>query len=256
MQRPPISHRKGIPFFHDKTELEYQQDIYERYHEMVVRQSALHIADELWDGYPFQPVFDFAEKYYPKTKDSNILEIGCGVGRWIASLAKRFPNSAFWGIDYSYQMLKRANKFWVEGTEILIDISDKGLGQLSQQGERLENLQFGLAKAEDLPFDDNSQDMIVSSFLLDRLDDPKVGLREMYRVLKPNGRLIVVSPLNFKKAEHWDMYYPASQLSQLLKEMNFAILNWKEDILVHEPLDGHENSLSWKCLGFVVVKNS
>ena len=102
--KPIISHRKGIPFFYQKTALEFKQDAYERYHEMVVRQSAVHLADKLWGGYPFQPVFDFAEKHYPKTTETNILEIGCGVGRWIASLAKRYPKATFWGIDYSYQI--------------------------------------------------------------------------------------------------------------------------------------------------------
>ena len=44
----PIQTRQGIPFFHDKNEKEFQQDPYERYDPMVIRQSALHLADELW----------------------------------------------------------------------------------------------------------------------------------------------------------------------------------------------------------------
>ena len=50
--KPSITHRKEIPFFHNKTPQEFKQDIYERYHEMVVRQSALHLADQLWGKYP------------------------------------------------------------------------------------------------------------------------------------------------------------------------------------------------------------
>lgn len=246
--------RKGIPFFHQKTELEFQQDIYESYDKMVVRQSALHLADPLWGRYPFQPIFDFAEKHYPKTSEINILEIGCGVGRWIATLAKQYPKSACWGIDYSYQMLKRANEYWVKGKEITIDLTDKGLSQQSQKGEQLHNLKFGLAKAEKLPFDENSQDIIVNSFLLDRLENPLKALKEMYRVLKPTGKLIAVSPLNFKKTEHWEMYYPPSQLLSILKEIGFDILEWNEDIIVDEPLDGRGNVVRWKCLGFVVEK--
>lgn len=246
--------RKGIPFFHQKTALEFQQDIYERYNEMVVRQSALHIADQLWGKYPFEPSFDFAKKHYPEASEINILEIGCGVGRWIATLAKHYPKSNCWGIDYSYQMLKRANEFWVEGKHISINWTSKGLNQQSQMGEKLPNLQFGLAKAEKLPFDDNSQNLVVNSFLLDRLEDPIKGLKEMYRVLKPSGQLILISPLNFKKAEHWKMYHPPSQLSTILKKIGFEILDWKEDIIIREPLDGRGNLVRWKCLGFVVEK--
>ena len=221
---------------------------------MVVRQSALHTADQLWGRYPFQLVFDFAEKHYPKTTENNILEIGCGVGRWIATLAKQYSKSTCWGIDYSYQMLKRANEFWVEGQEISIDLTDKGLGQQSQMSEPINNLKFGLAKAEKLPFEENSQDLIVNSFLIDRLENPMKGLEEMHRVLKPTGKLIVVTPLNFKKAEHWEKYYPPSQLSTNLKDIGFEILDWNEDLIVEEPLDFRGNGVRWKCLAFVLTK--
>ena len=252
--QPVVTNRKGIPFFYEKSELEFQQDTYERYHDMVGRQSALHLADQLWGQYPFQPIFDFAEKHNPKNPEINILDIGCGVGRWIASLAKHYPKSTCWGIDYSYQMLKRANEFWVKGQELSIDMTDKGLGHHAQDGEQLNNLNFGLAKAEKLPFEDNSQSLVVNSFLLDRLDNPKKALEEMYRVLKPTGQLIVVSPLNFKKAVHWAMYYPSSQLSNILEEIGFKLVDWKEDIIVNEPLDRHGNLIRWTCLGFVAEK--
>ena len=70
-----ISHRGGIPFYYKKTEAEFQKDVYERYDDMVVRQSTLHLIDELWGGYPWQPVFDFAEPHYPTGPIHHILEI-------------------------------------------------------------------------------------------------------------------------------------------------------------------------------------
>jgi len=251
---PNISSRHGIPFFYKKTELEFQQDVYERYQEMVVRQSALHLADQLWGRYPFQPVFDFAAMHYPKVSEINILDVGCGVGRWAGTLAKHYEKSTLWGIDYSYQMLKRANEFWVQGKEISIDLTDKGLLKRSIKGNRCNNLNFGLAKAEDLPFDESSQDLVLNSFLIDRLENPKKALEEMYRVLKATGKLIVVTPLNFNKAEHWDMYYPPDKLSTILKAIGFKLLDWKEDIIVDEPVDFHRNKIRWSCLGFVARK--
>ena len=253
MERPKYN-RHGIPFYHDKTKIEFEQDVYERYHEMVVRQSALHLADALWGRYPFRPIFDFAEKHYPYATDINILEIGCGVGRWISSLAISYPDSSCWGIDYSYQMLKRANEFWVEGQEVLVDLSNKGLGQQLIKGEKLNNLKFGLANAEKLPFDDDSQDIVISSFLLDRLENPIIGLKEMYRVLRSDGQLIIVSPLNFNKSEHWKLYYPSGQLSNIVEQVGFKILDWKDDIVINEPLDRHGNHVQWNCLGFVLQK--
>jgi SAM-dependent methyltransferase len=250
----PILDRKGIPFFHQKTALEFQQDVYERYHEMVMRQSALHLADELWGAYPFQAVFDFVETHYPKEAEINILDIGCSVGRWIGTLAERYPKATCWGIDYSYQMLKQANDFWVKGKEISIDLTEKGFSKKTIDGHELTNLKFGLAKAENLPFDENSQDLIVNSFLIDRLENPMQGLAEMYRVLKPNGKLIVMTPLNFQKAAHWKTYFPPIKIENMLKNMDFEILDWQEEIIINEPLDLRGNSVRWKCLGFVVEK--
>ncbi len=253
--KEPLLFRKGIPFFFHKTEADFQKDPYERYDSMVLRQSALHLADDLWERYPFQPVFDFAAEYYASFYDSQILETGCGTGRWIATLAKRFPDASCYGIDYSYQMLKRAKEFWIDGKEVFIDLSGQGfLEAIKTRGGQLKNLDLGLAKAEELPFDNNSMDVLINSFLLDRLDDPYKGLQEMYRVLKPKGILILVTPLNFKQAVQWNAFYPPEKLSVLLDKMGFTILKWQEDIMVEEPLDVHGNRLNWKCLGLVAQK--
>jgi ubiquinone/menaquinone biosynthesis C-methylase UbiE len=250
--KEPLLYRKGIPFFYHKTEADFQKDPYERYDSMVLRQSALHLADELWGRYPFQPIFDFAEEYCTDFSNIQILETGCGTGRWIATLAQRFPEASCYGIDYSYQMLKQAKGFWIDGKEILIDLSEQGfVPPIKIRAAPLKNLHLGLAKAEELPFEDNSLDVVINSFLLDRLDNPQKGLEEMYRVLKPKGTLILVTPLNFKQADHWKALYPPEKLSDVLNKMGFNILKWQDDIIIEEPLDVHGNMLNWKCLGLV-----
>lgn len=252
----PLLHRRDIPFFHNKTEQEIQQDPYERFDPMVLRQSALHLADDLWGSYPMQPIIDFS-KIIPSTSPlKNIVEIGCGVGRWIAQWAKEFPNANCWGMDYSYQMLKRANEVWIKGDLIQLNLSRYGLPSNYQiEKTALNNLHFGLAKAATLPFDDQSQDLVVSSFLLDRLDDPIAGLKEMKRILKPDGRILMISPLNFSRAKHWETFHPPIKIYKTLVDLGFKILDWQEDILIEEPLDLRGNSVNWKCIG-VALGNS
>jgi ubiquinone/menaquinone biosynthesis C-methylase UbiE len=46
------------------------------------------------------------------------------------------------------------------------------------------------APAEDLPLDDASFDFVVSTLVLCTVDDPARALGEIYRVLKPGGRLM------------------------------------------------------------------
>lgn len=253
--KPPLYYRKDIPFFYNKTETEFQQDVYERFDPMVIRQTALHLADDIWDKYPFQAVIDFGKPYLPKGEISSILEIGCGTGRWIANLAQVYPNSTCWGIDYSYQMLKQAHEYWVKGHTIYLDFSTKGFAKnMVLTGQQLKNLYFGLAKASDLPFEDASQDIIIHSFLLDRVDDLKKALMEMHRILVSGGKMIFVTPLNFQKATDWEQYSPPTKIHQLLLELNFEILEWTEDLTVFEPLDARGNAICWKCVGVVVVK--
>ncbi|MFK7907978.1 MAG: class I SAM-dependent methyltransferase [Chitinophagales bacterium] len=255
--KPPISYRREIPLFYEKTEAEYRKDPYERYDESVVKQSVLHLADEVWGEYPVQAVFDFAESHCLNLSGQNILELGCGVGRWIGTLAQRYPEANCWGIDYSYQMLRRAREFWMEGKEILMDLTRRGFAEcLNVRGHQLPNLQLGLAKAENLPFANDSQNLVLNSFLLDRLENPIQGLSEMHRVLKPNGKLVLISPLNFYKAAHWEAFYPPVKLSFLLAKIGFDILDWQENIIIQEPLDFHGNAVTWKCLGIVAVKRA
>ena len=84
-----------------------------------------------------------------------------------------------------------------ENKTILLDLSHKGFPVSHLPGHELKNLNFGLAKAEELPFQNESQDYVFSNFLLDRMKEPLEGLKEMKRVLKPDGKVIIITPLNF-----------------------------------------------------------
>ena len=66
-------------------------------------------------------IYDFTRKYYllgrdrlvdrlnPRAGDS-VLEIGCGTGRNLIRAAYRYPNTLFFGIDISTEMLMSANE--------------------------------------------------------------------------------------------------------------------------------------------------
>ena len=57
-----------------------------------------------------------------------------------------------------------------------------------------ENLvvEFEVADAMDLPYDDNSFDVTSIAFGIRNVDDPLVSLKEMARVVKPGGRVVVL----------------------------------------------------------------
>lgn len=60
------------------------------------------------------------------------------------------------------------------------------------------------AKAEALPFDDASFDVVVSTLVLCTVGDPGVALREARRVLRPDGRLVFIEHVRAEDARWQD----------------------------------------------------
>lgn len=247
------SYRNNIPFFCEKSEIEFKKDKYEKYDPSVIRQAILHLADDLWRTYPFQSVLDFISNQLPKQINLNILELGSSVGRMIAEISKVHASNTCWGIDYSYQLVKKAKETWIDGKDLDINFMRYGFGSEHKiHSHKIENLHFGLGKAEQLPFADQSQDFVFSSFLLDRLSNPIIALKEMKRVLKPEGQIVIVTPLNFEDPSHWEKFHPPTSLYKILQELHFSILEWKEDMIVEAPLDKRGNCVKWNCVGMVI----
>jgi len=251
--KKPISYRRQIPFFYPKSELEFRQDPYERFDPMVLRQITLHLAEELWGAYPFQAVNDWILAQCPKTKGLHIAEIGCGLGRLIATIAQQLEAHC-WGLDYSYQMLRQAQAYWVDGENISLAGGNRGLPDRELIGHALPQLHFGLAKASALPFESGTQDVLCSSFLLDRLEQGALAFAEMHRVLSPGGLLLLVSPFNFQKKAHWEQWYPPEKLIAYLVQLGFEHLAHQDNLEVLEALDAHGNKIHWKCSGLAFRK--
>ena len=119
---------------------------------------------------------------------------------------------------------------------------------------QLENLHFALAKAEALPFPDGSLDLILNTFLIDRVPDPFAAFAQWYRCLKPGGRLIVVSPLNFLDPDSWRKYHPPVKILDHLLASGWTLLDWVDPLTLEEPLDVRGNAVKWQTLGMVLER--
>jgi ubiquinone/menaquinone biosynthesis C-methylase UbiE len=53
------------------------------------------------------------------------------------------------------------------------------------------NIEFRQGEIEQLPLDDNSVDVVISNCVLNLVPDKPKAFREIYRVLKPNGRITI-----------------------------------------------------------------
>ncbi|MFT7485978.1 MAG: arsenite methyltransferase [Candidatus Paceibacteria bacterium] len=101
-----------------------------------------------------------------------VVDLGAGGGLDVFLSSKKVgPTGRAIGIDMTGDMisLARAN-------------ADKG---------GYENVKFYLAEIEAMPLPDNSVDCVISNCVLNLCTDKDAALKEIYRVLKPGGRLAI-----------------------------------------------------------------
>ena len=98
----------------------------------------------------------------------SILEVGIGTG---ANLELYAPGADVTGIDISVRMLARARR---------------RTARLGRQVRLLEG------NAEELPFPDRSFDTVLATCVFCSVGDPVQGLREMRRVVKEEGRVLLL----------------------------------------------------------------
>ena len=65
-------------------------------------------------------------------------------------------------------------------------------GKAEAEKHNLDNMVFIKGLAEDLPFLDNSFDIVISRLAFHHFPDPETAFREMARVLKPSGKLVLI----------------------------------------------------------------
>jgi ubiquinone/menaquinone biosynthesis C-methylase UbiE len=97
----------------------------------------------------------------------SVLDVGCGTGALLHQLADSYPRAHPAGIDPSSEMLALARHRLPPGIEL-------------KEGW-----------AESIPFPDGAFDMVVSCNVLHYIREPVVALRDMLRVLRPKGNLLI-----------------------------------------------------------------
>lgn len=97
-------------------------------------------------------------------KETKLLDIGCGHGDFLRSIHEKTPYS--YGLDPDKEALGK-NAF----------IKNKTIGS-----------------ADSIPFGNDFFDLIISAWVLEHLADPEKAFTEIYRVLKPGGKVVFLTP--------------------------------------------------------------
>lgn len=101
-----------------------------------------------------------------------VLDVACGTGDFTIEIAKKVA----------------------EGSEVLgIDISE-GMMAIGREKIRMAGVsaEMSVADCEDLPYEDNTFDRVSVAFGVRNFEHLERGLAEMCRVLKPDGKLVVL----------------------------------------------------------------
>jgi glycogen(starch) synthase len=112
---------------------------------------------------------------------------------------------------------------------ILTDISIDMLKLAVKQTESLNNIRIFNTDAHQLPFRNDSFDLVVGLDLFCHLDKPTIALREFHRVLKNQGLLIIDST---NSNPLWTLFYP--------RYLGKNPLNWLKIIKFKGNLPGWE----------------
>jgi ubiquinone/menaquinone biosynthesis C-methylase UbiE len=163
----------------------------------------------------------------PLESGSTIVDLGTGPGILAIELHKLLPQAKTIGVDLSSDMLETARRNADEGG--------------------MSDFETRLGKAEEIPVESNSVNLVVTQSSFHEWEDPQRGLSEIFRILKPGGSVILKdynrswlsgwrrSLLKFLLAivgesyeDHVGMFkFTFDQVADLLKEAGFDEINGK-----------------------------
>ena len=102
--------------------------------------------------------------------DACILDLGCGTGQLAARLAQRVPHGTVLGVDPAEEMIRVARR----------------------RHRRRDNLRFEVGSSEAIPADAGAFDVVASTISFHHWTRPAESLRDIARVLRPNGRVLIL----------------------------------------------------------------
>jgi ubiquinone/menaquinone biosynthesis C-methylase UbiE len=134
-------------------------------------------------------VFEWVTNFYPArmlrkglirrlkklASRGTLVDVGCGSGKLIIDIAAAFPDKG------SLELI---------GVNIAEEMTQ--IAQANANTQRFGyRVSFKVGAGAQLPFPDDSIDVVVSTLSLHHWDDPVTVIEEVYRVLKPGGQLIL-----------------------------------------------------------------
>ena len=133
----------------------------------------------------------YLKKAVSAVENPLILDVACGTADSTIKIAEKIVNSKVYGVDISEKMLEIGKE----------KVEKEGLS---------DRINFSISRAESLDFQDDTFDAVMVAFGVRNFSDREQGLKEILRVLKPNGTLIVLElsePQNVIVRWFYNLYF-------------------------------------------------
>lgn len=153
-------------------------------------------------------------------KDKKVLDVSCGRGIFACYYVKNF-GAKVTGIDISSDMIQSSrNRAKKEGVE--------------------DSTEFKVANSLDLPFPENSFDIVVNECAVGLTSDPQKCLNEMMRVTKPGGTIIIHESLWLKELPEKEK----NDLADRIGTVPFTLSEWRDMLKRAEATDIYDEDWS------------
>lgn len=156
-----------------------------------------HFIDEASRDHALSQVIKYAKN------NSIILEVGCSSGYMLQRLMTTFPHGLIIGAD----------------------VVKEPLEQLAKKIPTVPLFRFDLTEC---PLPDNSVDIIVILNVLEHIENDEIAIDHLYRILKPNGVVIIEVPAGPNLYDEYDKFlmhfrrYQLSKLVTMIKRKKFS----------------------------------